>query len=414
MQTQNARRIGSLFNIPLFLDPSWFLIVIWITVTDGLQWQSRWGAPIAFSAGLAMALLLFGSVLLHELGHSLVAQRQGIKVNSITLFLFGGVAAIEDEPKTPGQMFQVAVAGPLVSLALFLTFGAIALFSPLRSQSALTEVAAVLLTRVAGLNLTLTLFNLIPGLPLDGGQMLKALVWKRSDSYIKGSQVAAKTGKWLGWAIIGLGGADILGLTQALNLPSIGGFWAVFIGSFMLQNADRYSKMADLQQGLVNLKASDAMTRDFRVLDANQKLREFAEAYVLTTTHPVAYFASSDGRYRGLVEMDRLQTIERSQWDTKTIQDIVQPLTEIASIVESTPMVDLIQLMDEKSLSKMTVLTPAGAVAGVIDRGDIFRAVGNQLGMTVSDEAVRQVKEAGEFPAGFQLGAIAQSIQGLK
>jgi Zn-dependent protease/CBS domain-containing protein len=413
MQSQNARRVGSLFKIPLFLDPSWFLIVIWITVTDGLQWQSRWGAPVAYGAGLAMALLLFGSVLLHELGHSLVAQRQGIKVNSITLFLFGGVAAIEDEPKTPGQMFQVAVAGPLMSLALFLLFGGIAWVTPL-PNSTVGEVAALLLTRVASLNLSLTLFNLIPGLPLDGGQMLKAFVWKRSGDYLKGSQVAAKSGKVLGWGIISLGVADLLGLTQALNLPSIGGLWAILIGSFMLQNADRYSKLATLQASLVDLKASDAMTRDFRVLDANQKLREFAESYVLTATHPVAYFASSDGRYRGLVEMDRLQTIERSQWDTKTIQDIVQPLTEIASIVESTPMVDLIRLMDEKSLSKITVLTPAGAVAGVIDRGDIFRAVGNQLGLTVSDEAVRQVKEAGEFPAGFQLGAIAQSIQGLK
>jgi Zn-dependent protease/CBS domain-containing protein len=413
MQTQNARRIGSLFKIPLFLDPSWFLIVIWITVTDGLQWQSHWGAPVAFSAGLAMALLLFSSVLFHELGHSLVAKRQGINVNSITLFLFGGVAAIEDEPKTPGQMFQVAVAGPLVSLALFLIFGAIVLLTPF-PNSTWGEVATVLLTRVASLNLTLTLFNLIPGLPLDGGQMLKALIWKRSDNYIKGSQVAAKTGKWLGWGIMGLGGADLLGLTQALHLPYIGGLWAILIGSFMLQNAERYNQLANLQAGLVNLKASDAMTRDFRVLDANQTLREFADAYVLTTTHPVAYFASSDGRYRGLVEMDRLQNIERSLWDVKTIQDIVQPLTVIAAIVESTPMVDLLRLMDEKSLSKITVLTPAGAVAGVIDRGDIFRAVGNQLGLTVSDDAVRQVKEAGEFPAGFQLGAIAQSIQGLK
>jgi Zn-dependent protease len=151
MQSQNARRVGSLFKIPLFLDPSWFLIVIWITVTDGLQWQSRWGAPVAYGAGLAMALLLFGSVLLHELGHSLVAQRQGIKVNSITLFLFGGVAAIEDEPKTPGQMFQVAVAGPLMSLALFLLFGGIAWVAPL-PNSTVGEVAALLLTRVASLN----------------------------------------------------------------------------------------------------------------------------------------------------------------------------------------------------------------------------------------------------------------------
>ncbi len=413
MQSQNARRVGSLFKIPLFLDPSWFLIVIVMTVTNGLQWQGRWGTAVAFSTGLAMALLLFGSVLLHELGHSLVAQRQGIKVNSITLFLFGGMAAIDDEPKTPGKMFQVAVAGPLMSLALFALFCGIALVAPLPNAIG-GEVAALLLTRVASLNLSLALFNLIPGLPLDGGQMLKALVWKRSGNYLKGSQVAAKSGKVLGWGIISLGAADLFGITQALNLPSIGGFWAILIGSFMLQNAERYSQLANLQEGLVSLKASDAMTRDFRVLDANQTLRSFAEMYVLATTHPVAYFASSDGRYRGLVEMDRLQTIERSQWDTKTLLDIVQPLTDIPTIQETTGMVELIRLMDDQSLSKITVLTPAGAVAGVIDRGDIFRAVGQQLGLTVSDDAVRQVKEAGEFPAGFQLGAIAQSIQGLE
>jgi Zn-dependent protease len=414
MQSQNARRVGSLFNIPLFLDPSWFLIVVWITVSDGLQWQSRWGAPVAFGAGFVMALLLFASVLLHELGHSLVAKKQGINVNSITLFLFGGIAAIEDEPKTPGKMFQVAVAGPLVSFSLFMLVGAIVLLAPLPSQSLFGQVAIVILTRIASLNLTLTLFNLIPGLPLDGGQMLKAWVWKRSDSYIKGSHAAAKTGKWLGWGIVGLGAADMLGLTRALNLPYIGGLWAILIGSFMLQNAERYNQLANLQESLVNLTAGDAMTRDFRVLDADQSLREFADAYVLATAHPVAYFAASDGRYRGLVEMERLQNIERSLWETKTLQDIVQPLTEIASVQEGTSMVDLLQLMDERSLSKITVLSPAGAVAGVIDRGEILRAVGKELGFQVSDEAVRKVKEAGEFPAGFQLGAIAQSIQGLK
>ncbi len=414
MQSQNARRVGSLFKIPLFLDPSWFLIVVWITVSDGLQWQGRWGAPVAFGAGFAMALLLFTSVLLHELGHSLVAKKQGINVNSITLFLFGGIAAIDDEPKTPGQMFQVAVAGPLVSFSLFVLVGAIALFAPLSSQSLFGQVATVILVRIASLNLTLTLFNLIPGLPLDGGQMLKAWIWKRSSSYVKGSQAAAKTGKWIGWGIIGLGAADLLGLTRALNLPYIGGLWAILIGSFMLQNAERYNQLANLQESLVNLNASGAMTRDFRVLDASQSLREFADAYVLATSHPVAYFAASDGRYRGLVEMDSLQNVERSLWETQTLHDIVKPLTDITSVKEDTSMVDLLRLMDEQSLAKVTVLSPAGAVAGVIDRGDILRAVGKQMGFQVSDEAVRQVKEAGEFPAGFQLGAIAQSIQGLK
>ncbi|MFM2432618.1 MAG: hypothetical protein RLZZ511_3832 [Cyanobacteriota bacterium] len=413
MQTSNARRIGSLFNIPLFLDPSWFLIVGWITLSDGWQWQRIWGAPIGYSAGLAMALLLFTSVLLHELGHSLVAKRQGITVNSITLFLFGGVAAIEDEPQTPGQMFQVAIAGPLVSLSLFLIFGAIALFVPLPEQSLGGQVATVLLTRVAGLNLTLTLFNLIPGLPLDGGQMLKAAIWKKSGNYIQGSQAAAKTGKFLGWGIIALGGADILGISRALGLPAIGGFWAIFIGSFMLQNAERYDQLATVQSGLVALKASDAMTRDYKVLDANQTLRDFADTYMLTPEHPVAYFAAAEGRYRGLVEIDQLQNVERSLWETQTLATIAQPLTVIPSVKETTSMVDLLRLMEEQSLSKITVLSPAGAVAGVIDCGDIFRAVATQMGFQVSEAAVRQVKEAGEFPAGMQLNAIAQSIKGL-
>jgi Zn-dependent protease len=415
MQNENAWHVGSLFKIPLFLDPSWFLIVAWITFSDGLRWQAAWGIPIAYSAGLAMALLLFTSVLLHELGHSLVARRQGIAVNSITLFLFGGVAAIENEPKTPGQMFQVAVAGPLVSFSLFLLLGAIVLFAPIELlPNPGRQVLTVLLSRGASLNLTLTLFNLIPGLPLDGGQMLKAAVWKKSGSYLQGSHTAAKIGQWLGWGIVGLGVADIVGITQALRLPYIGGLWAVLIGSFMLRNADRYNQVTDLQEALVNLKASDAMSRDFRVLDANQTLRQFAENYVLAIDHPAAYFASSDGRYRGLVEMETLQKIERGLWDHTTLQAVAQPLTEIPAVEESTPMTAVIEKLEVEMLHQLTILTPAGAVAGILDRGDILRAVANQMGYQISEAAVRQVKAAGEFPAGLQLAAIAQSIQGLK
>jgi Zn-dependent protease len=406
---QNGLRVGALFGIPLFLDPTWFLIVAFFTLIDGTNWQGRWGAPTAFSAGLAMALLLFTSVLLHELGHSLVAKSQGIKVTSITLFLFGGVASIETEPRTPWQMFQVAVAGPGVSFALFLAFGAIALLLPFPN-----EVLTVILMRIASLNLTLTIFNLLPGLPLDGGQMLKALVWKRSGSYLKGSHAAARTGRWLGWGIVGLGAADLLGVTQALKLPYIGGLWAILIGSFMIQNADRYNQLANLQEALVNLTAGDAMTRDFRVVDAHLTLRQFADDYVLAPTHPAAYFAVSEGRYRGLVDIEALQRIERSRWESEPLQTIVKSLTSIPSVLESTSMVDVIEQLEQENLARLTVLSPAGAVAGVLDRGDILRSLGKTMGLQLSEEAIRHVKEAGTFPEGLQLGAIAQSIRGLQ
>ena len=115
---QAGWRIGSIFGIPLYIDSSWFLILLLVTLANGQDYL-EWGQILSWSAGLAVSLLLFGSVLLHELGHSLVAKSQGIQVNSITLFLFGGIASIDRESKTPGQAFQVAIAGPLVSLGLF-------------------------------------------------------------------------------------------------------------------------------------------------------------------------------------------------------------------------------------------------------------------------------------------------------
>src|SRR4028119_1900473 len=124
-------RIGSLFGIPLFLDPSWFFILAFITIINALNFSSSFGLVLAWSTGLLMALLLFGSVILHELGHSLVARSQGLKVNSITLFLFGGVASIEQESKTPGEAFQVAIAGPAVSLMLFLLLSSLMFLLPI-------------------------------------------------------------------------------------------------------------------------------------------------------------------------------------------------------------------------------------------------------------------------------------------
>jgi Zn-dependent protease len=403
---QNGWRIGSLFNIPLYIDPTWFLIVGWITLRDGMNFQADWGAPIAYSAGLAMALLLFASVLLHELGHSLVAKAQGIEVKSITLFFFGGVATIESESKTPGQMFQVAIAGPLVSLALAVITGAIVLFAPLPSP-----ILAVLLLRVASLNLILTLFNLVPGLPLDGGQVLKAAMWKRTGSYIKGTQIAAKSGRFLGYGIAALGLADIFGISQQFGFPSIGGLWGVLIGSFMVRNADRYTQVANLQQILLDLKAQDVMSRDVRVLDGGWNLRQFADHAVVSLEEPGAYFAAQDGRYRGRVDLNQVQGIERSLWEDQTLSQIAQPLSEIPSVTETTALAKVINQLEDLSDRAITVLSPAGAVAGMIDRSDIIRVVAGKLGFSLSDEMLQQIKQSGQYPPGLQLGAIAQAAQ---
>ncbi|WP_017318205.1 site-2 protease family protein [Mastigocladopsis repens] len=395
---QTNWRIGSLFGIPLFLDPLWFVILGLATLNFGVAYQA-WGTVLAWSAGVVMALLLFGSVLLHELGHSLVARSQGIRVNSITLFLFGGIASIEEESKTPGKAFQVAIAGPAVSVVLFLVLRVLVNILPSNSP------ASFMVGDLARINLVLALFNLIPGLPLDGGQVLKAALWKATGNRFQAVKWAAKAGQILGYGAIALGLA-----VDYFTGELVTGLWIALLGWFGIRNASSYDRITNLQETLLNLVAVDSMTRDFRVIDANQTLRSFADSYLLDTTAPQVYFAESDGRYRGMVSIDDLRLVERSQWETLPVQNIVHPLTEIPTVAESTSLVEVINKLENKQLPRITVLSPAGAVSGVIDRGDIVRTLAQKLNLRITEAEIKRIKEEGSYPPGLQLGVIAKSI----
>ncbi|MBD2778574.1 site-2 protease family protein [Iningainema tapete] len=390
-------KIGSLFGIPLFLDPLWFVILGLATLNFGVAYQA-WGPVLAWSAGVVMALLLFGSVLLHELGHSLVARSQGIKVNSITLFLFGGIASIEEESKTPERAFQVAIAGPLVSIALFLVLKLLGDVLPN------TSPAAEMVKDLARINLVLALFNLIPGLPLDGGQVLKAALWKATGNRFQAVKLAAKAGQILGYGAIALGF-----IVDYMTGELVTGLWIALLGWFGIRNATSYDRVTTLQETLLQLVASQAMTRDFRVVDANQTLRSFADLYLLESNAPQIYFAESDGRYRGIVSLADLRLVERSQWETQTLQSIVHPLTEIPTVAESTTIAEVINKLENEQLPSITVLSPAGAVAGIIDRGDIIRTLAQKLNLPISDAEIKRIKEEGSYPPGLQLAALAKS-----
>ncbi len=403
---QTGWRIGSLFGIPFYIDPSWLIVLALVAFAYGSEWQASGlfsgmggGNNIAWLAGLLTALLLFGSVLLHELGHSLVARSQGINVNSITLFLFGGIAAIDRESKTPGQAFQVAIAGPAVSFVLF------AILSVISVVSITPASVSLIAASVAQINLILGLFNLIPGLPLDGGQILKSLVWKITDDRFAGVRWAARTGVVLGWIAVAIG------VSNFLIAGDFGMLWIAFIGFFCIRNASAYNQMTNLQEALSGLTSADAMMRDFRVIDADLTLREFADQYVLMAdSPPPIYFAASDGRYRGAVSVDDLRSIERSQWEALRVKDIAHPLTDIPSARESAPIAEVINRLDEEQLQRLTILTPADAVAGTVDRGDIVRALAQKINLKVPEELIQHIKEEGAYPPGLKLSALAKSI----
>ncbi len=397
---QSGLRIGKIFDIPLQIHPSWLVVVGLITISNSFEWETaypQWGTAVTWSAGLASALLLFTSVLLHELGHSLTARSQGIEVNSITLFLFGGVASIDKESKTPGQAFQVAIAGPAVSIVLaLLLMGLVKLFpigTPLQ----------VLVSDLGRINLILALFNLIPGLPLDGGQILKAAVWKATGDRFKGVRWAARTGAIIGWGAILLAFAGVF----LLNEPGL--LWVGLLGWFGVQNARNYDRVTSLQESLLSLKASDAMTRGFRVLDANLSLESFTEDYLIPQRSPV-YFAAANGRYCGLVNPDEMQNIERSEWPSQPVNSLVKSLQEIATVTEGETLAGIIQRMEQEALKFITVLSPAGAVAGVVDRGDLVQTIGQSMGFRFPKEEIDRIKTEGIYPPGLQLAAIADSI----
>jgi Zn-dependent protease/CBS domain-containing protein len=394
---QKGWRVGSLFGIPLFLDYSWFIILALGTSVYARSYSSL-DPALAWSAGLAVALMLFGSVLLHELGHSLAAMSQGIKVNSITLFLFGGVASIDSESKTPGQAFQVAIAGPLVSFGLFLILG-------LGSEVLPANFLRTVTGEVAEINLVLGLFNLIPGLPLDGGQVLKAAIWKISGSRFTGVRWAARIGQVLGWLAIAFG------LTSCLLARELGGLWIALIGGFAIRNAIAYSRFVSLQEALLKTKAVDAMTREFRVVDANSTLREFADRYLLEVNPFPFYVAAVNGRDLGIVSIDDIRYTERSQWQIQTLHNILKPLERIPTISEKASLAEVINTMESCQLSRIIVLSPIGSVVGTIDRGDVMKVLAKYLKPTVSEADIKRCKAENSYPQGLQLGAIAKTAQ---
>ncbi|MGF1602793.1 MAG: site-2 protease family protein [Thermosynechococcaceae cyanobacterium] len=346
-------QVGSILGIPIRIDRSWMVIVAILTMANALTFAPRFGVVAGFLAGFVMALLLFGSVLLHELGHSIVAQVQGIRVLSITLFCFGGVAAIERESNSPRETLQVAIAGPAVSLILFCLFTTLA---PLLPSGSLIHQ---LFVNLASLNLALTLFNLIPGLPLDGGQVLKALIWQMTGDRIQGFRWAANSGKVLGVVAIATG------LTLTVTAGQWGGLWMALIGGFIWRNATRYSQLTQLQSALLKLVAADAMTRNSWEVTASS-LRQSISRFL--------------------------------------------PVAEELVVQEQTPLLNVINHLERSQQRAITVLTPAGYVAGVIDRGDIVGAVARQLKSPISEGQIQQIKLQGLYPQELPLVAIAQTI----
>lgn len=355
-------RVGNIFGIPFYVNPSWFLVLGLVTLSYGgaLAAQFPMSGPLPWLWGLVAALLLFASVLAHELGHSFVAISQGIEVRSITLFLFGGLASLEKESKTPAEAFWVAIAGPAVSIILFVLLTAINLTAPF------TGPVAAILGLLAYINLVLALFNLIPGLPLDGGNILKALVWKITGNPYKGVFFASRVGQLLGWFAIIIGSLSILGISN------YGSFWTMLIGVFLLQNAGRSAQSAAIADTLAGLKAEDAVTPNSPIVPANLSLREFANEFVIGNDKWRKFLVIDEwGQLIGNIKVEDMKTIPTSNWPETQVKELTQAIAGTTTVRADQSLLEVVQLLEQLQISQLPVVRDNGVLVGLLEKAHI-------------------------------------------
>ncbi len=363
-------RAGSLFGIPFYVNPSWFAILALVTWSygNGLaeQFPTLSGAsPLLL--GLITALLMFGSVLAHELGHSFVAIKQGIKVDSITLFIFGGLASLEKESETPAGAFWVAIAGPAVSLLLFGILTTIGLTTNITGP--LAAITAVL----AMINLSLGLFNLIPGLPLDGGNILKAIVWKVTGNQYKGVKIASIVGQCFGWVAI------LSGLVPLLLYGSFDNIWNLLIGSFLLQNAGRSAQFARVQERLTGLTVGDAVTPNSPIITDDITLREFVDQRTLNGSNWQKFLVTNEsGHLVGELALDALKTVRSDRWAHTLVREIMESVEPSTIIISDRPLLQAIKQLESKQVTTLSVTNSDGILIGLLEKAAVINLLRRQ------------------------------------
>jgi Zn-dependent protease len=411
-------------GIPLRIHPSWFVILLVATLAfEGRYRQLLTPSPapaVLWGMGFATALLLFASVLLHELGHSLVALAQGVKVRSITLFLLGGVASVERECATARGALLVAAAGPAVSLIL-----GILLLQGTHAAAHQSQVLGEIVSELGSLNLVLGLFNLLPGLPLDGGLIVKALVWQVTGSQRRGVEVANASGRFLSFLAVGLG------TVLLLRGFGIGGTWLILLGWFGLGASRSQRQMLLMQQALKDLKVKDVAQRRFRVLEASTSLRRLSELRLAVAPDPgiegltpspapgvgAGAERSPDwllvcdrGRWQGVIDDGPLQSLPVQRWDSERVGDHLQPLESLPSIPESAPLWEAALLLDDPSRSRLLVLSPAGLPSGTIERPELGEAVLGRIGLRLPPNLVAAARRKNGYPLDLALGQMARGM----
>lgn len=359
-------RLGRVAGVAVGIN--WSVLVIFALIVAGLAGgrfpQQYPELPVVahVGAGVVAAVLFFVSLLAHEVAHAVVARRNGVAVEGITLWLFGGVARLEGEPPSPGADLRIAGVGPLVSVLLAVAFFGLA-FAALALN--LTGIVFAVLAWLAAINGVLALFNLIPAAPLDGGRILRAYLWYRRGDRSSAAISAARAGRVFGFVLIGLG------LLEFASGAGLGGLWLVFIGWFLTGAAKSEEHHAEMRGSLGDVRVGAVMTRDPTVAPPDLSVDDFVEEYVWPYRHST-FPLVEDGEIAGLVSMRRLKELSRQERQRTRVRELACPPAEIATADPDELVADVIERMNACADGRVLVVE-AGELVGILSPTDVAR-----------------------------------------
>lgn len=354
--------LGRILGISVGLDYSWFIVFGLLTWSLAISYYPHefkdWATGLYWLMGAITAIMLFVSVLLHELGHSIVALRYKIPVNKITLFIFGGVAEITKEPPSAGAEFWIAIAGPAVSFSLAIIFY---LMEPLFSAVAPIFALAKYLALINGM---LALFNLIPGFPLDGGRVFRAIVWGITRDLRRSTIIAANVGRFIAFLFI------FFGVLQMFGGNLVGGIWIAFIGWFLESAAIAQVQLQAVQGILAGHKVYEAMNPKCPLLPPEATLAELVDRYVLGTGQR-CFVVQNNDRIEGMLTLHQIRKIPKDAWPETTISQAMIPLADVKVTRPDVELAEALKEMDRDGVNQLLVISN-GELLGMLSREDVI------------------------------------------
>jgi Zn-dependent protease len=367
-------RLGTIAGIEISLHVSWLIIVVLLTWSLATGWFATlypgWFPSVYWVVSLCASLLLFGSVLAHELAHSLVARARGLPVKNITLFIFGGVSNIEREPQRPGVEFQMALVGPLTSLLI----GGLALLVLWALQGGTSPLAA-LLGYLGVMNVLLGLFNLIPGFPLDGGRVLRAVVWKLSGSVHRATRVATFAGQVSAYLLI------FLGLLLFFEGNLFDGLWLGFLGWFLLNGAQSASAQHTLATMFKGVSVGQVMNLHPATVPANISLQRLVDEFLLPQGWRSACVLQGD-RFAGLITLSDVRHIPQEEWSQTPVGLAMVPQEKLYVVSPEQSFEQVLPLMVSRDVNQVPIVSDDRLV-GILSREDVMRFMDVRRGLGI-------------------------------